>query len=1014
MKLQFKYQKFQADSAEAICRVFLGQEYNTQKYIIDKGIAPADSNDMFEDLDVFGFNNAPIILPERRLLENINKVQMENFIQPSKELEKISKTHIPLNLTVEMETGVGKTYTYIKTIFELNKRYGWTKFIVIVPSIAIREGVAKTFDITQDHFAEEYNKKINFFIYNSDHPTDIETFASSSEINVMIINSQAFASQKEARKIDKKLDQFRSRRPIDIIAKTNPILIIDEPQSVLGPVASASLDKFNPLMTIGYSATHRDPFNMVYRLDALEAYNKKLVKKIAVTGISESNVTGTEAYFYLKDITTYKDKNPTASLEFDVKTKSGSITSKTFKVDVGYNIFEHTNGLQAYKGFVVSNINANTGELSFTNNVSIKLGEVINNMNENQVRRVQIRETILAHIKKEEQLFDQHIKVLSLFFIDEVSKYKDYEREDTKGLYARIFEEEYANIVEDYVGNLDTSNEYKKWLKKTLDSIPSAHTGYFSEDKNHHFINGKIDKEGSSTDIDAYDLIMKNKERLLDRHEPVRFIFSHSALKEGWDNPNVFQICTLKPSDPTKSTIRKRQEVGRGMRLCVNDNGVRMDSAALGDKDVHNVNLLTVIANESYADFAGALQKELAESIVDRPREVSLSLFQDKLIKDNDGNEVVIDDELASDIYSNLKNIGYIKDKKVTDKYIQDRNNDQLAFPESISQYSDGIKNILASIYTNEIEIIDTHENVDIKLNDQFYKKEFKDLWNKINVKSIYSVNFDSDELIKKSIEKLNSDLQVRPIEIEVTTASMSKIDSKEKAIAGSLFGRQQIKRITINSSDIKQQYDLVGEIVKQTGLTRNTIIKILKGIEECVFNQFKVNPEEFISKVSNQINEQKATLLIEHITYEATTDTYDDNIFTEANLKGNIKSTMETVKNVFDRLLSDSQVERDFATELEKAEDVVVYAKLPSGFYIKTPVGNYNPDWAVVFKEGSVKHIYFIAETKGSMETLQLTPIARAKKHCAIEHFKAISNGVVKYDIVSDYKALLTKVMAG
>ena len=1013
MKLQFKYQKFQADAAEAVCNVFTGQEYNTQRYIIDKGIANTDSKDMFEDVDVYGFNNAPIILPDCKLLKNINRIQMENFLEPSKELAKISKTHIPLNLTVEMETGVGKTYTYIKTIFELNKRYGWTKFIVIVPSIAIREGVFKTFDITQEHFAEEYSKKISFFIYNSDHPTDIESFATSPDINVMIINSQAFASQKEARKIDKKLDQFRSRRPIDIIAKTRPILIIDEPQSVLGPIASASLDKFNPLMTIGYSATHKEPFNMVYRLDALEAYNKKLVKKIAVTGISESGVTGTEAYFYLKDILTYTDKNPTASLEFDVKTKAGGIVSKTFKVDEGFNVFEHTNGLQAYKGFVVSSINALTGELSFTNNISIKLGEVINNRNENQVRRVQIRETILAHLKKEEQLFDQHIKVLSLFFIDEVSKYKDYDQEDTRGIYAKMFEEEYADIVENYIGNLDTSNEYKGWLKKTTGSIPSIHAGYFSEDKNHHFINGKIDKEGASTDISAYDLIMRNKELLLDRNQPVRFIFSHSALKEGWDNPNVFQICTLKPSDAKKSTVRKRQEVGRGMRLCVNDKGVRMDSAALGDKDVHNINLLTVIANESYADFAGALQKELADSIADRPREVSLGLFQNKLIKDSAGNEVTIDDTLAALIYSELTNKGYISNKKVTEKYIQDRNNDQISFSENISTYSEGIKNILASIYTNEIEIINTHNSVDIQLcEDRFYRKEFKDLWHRINGKSIYSVDFDSEELITKAIDKLNTDLQIRAIEIEVSTANMKQIESKEKAMEGSLFGRQQIKRVTIKSDDIKQPYDLVGEIVKQTGLTRNTIIKILTGIQETTFDLFKVNPEEFISKVSNLINEQKATLLIEHITYEKTTDTYSDNIFTEANLRGQVDATMETVKNVFDRLLSDSKVEREFATELEKAEDVIVYAKLPSGFYIKTPVGNYNPDWAVVFKEGTVKHIYFVAETKGSMETLQLTPIAQAKKHCAIEHFKAISDGVVKYDIVDSYKALLEKVM--
>ena len=624
MKLQFKHQKFQADAAKAVVDVFAGQPYLTPSYMMDRGSGYIQQS-LTEDSDFIGFSNQKIVkeLNDELILNRIKKIQRDNQIQPSNKLEG------RYNLTIEMETGVGKTYTYIKTMYELNKHYGWSKFIIVVPSIAIREGVYKTFQVTQEHFAEEYGKKIRFFIYNSAQLTEIDRFASDSSINVMIINSQAFnAKGKDARRIYMKLDEFRSRRPIDIIAKTNPILIIDEPQSVEGKQTKESLKQFNPLMTLRYSATHKSDsiYNMVYRLDALEAYNKHLVKKIAVKGITESGSTATESYVYLESINLSKSA-PTATIQFDYKGAKG-IRKLTRVVSEGYNLYDNSGQMEEYKdGFVVSRIDGRDDSVEFLNGVKVYAGDVIGKVNEDQLRRIQIRETILSHIERERDLFYKGIKVLSLFFIDEVAKYKQYNAtgDPINGIYADMFEEEYKDIVD----NLQTKfgeDEYLKYINVISES--STHAGYFSIDKKGKMVDSKLKdkKEKTSDDVDAFDLIMKNKELLLDRDpikSPVRFIFSHSALREGWDNPNVFQICTLKQSS---SDVRKRQEVGRGLRLCVNQDGERMDTNVLGN-DVHNVNVLTVIASESYDSFAKGLQAEIAEAVADRPKSITPELF---------------------------------------------------------------------------------------------------------------------------------------------------------------------------------------------------------------------------------------------------------------------------------------------------------------------------------------------------------------------------------------------------
>ncbi|MGYP001624084109 len=1016
MKLQFKHQKFQADAAKAVVDVFAGQPYLTPTYMMDRGVGYQQS--ITDEEDFTGWRNERIVpeLSDKIILEHLQKVQRANQIKPSEKLEG------RYNLTIEMETGVGKTYTYIKTMYELNKHYGWSKFIVVVPSIAIREGVYKSFQVTQEHFAEEYGKKIRFFIYNSSQLTEIDRFASDSSINVMIINSQAFnAKGKDARRIYMKLDEFRSRRPIDIIAKTNPILIIDEPQSVEGAQTKERLKEFHPLLTLRYSATHKTDsiYNMVYRLDAMEAYNKRLVKRIAVKGITESGSTATDGYVYLEGINLSK-ADPTATIQFDFKGATG-IRKKTAKVGIGFNLYDNSGNLDEYKnGFVVKFIDGRDNSVEFLNGIKIFAGDVVGKVSEEQLRRIQIRETILSHIERERQLFHKGIKVLSLLFIDEVAKYKQYDEAGNpyNGIYAEMFEEEYNDIV----GNMEREfgdEDYIQYLNAI--SAHDTHAGYFSIDKKGKMTDSKVSdkKEKTSDDIDAYDLIMKNKELLLDRdpkRSPVRFIFSHSALREGWDNPNVFQICTLKQSS---SEVRKRQEVGRGLRLCVNQDGERMDVNVLGN-DVHTVNVLTVIASESYDSFAKGLQTELADAVVGRPVAVTADLFKGKVITDIKGNEQVVDRELAQAIHFDLIVNGYIDKKGIlTDKYYTDKANGEIKVAEEVADSRDAIINILDSVYDSRAMQPENarDKNVELQVDpEKLAMPEFKALWQRISPKSVYVVDFDTDELVKKSIDAINQKLHVSKVFFKVETGTMEEIKSRDELLEGSAFSKSKSstydssKRIHTNNS---VKYDLVGKIVSETGLTRKAVVEILVGIEKTVFDQFAYNPEEFIIKASDLINDEKATAIVQHITYNVLNEHYDTDIFTEPTIKGKLgTNVMKAQRHLYDHIVYDSTNERDFASDLDTNTNIAVYVKLPDSFYIATPVGKYNPDWAIAFYEGAVKHIYFVAETKGSMSSMQLRLIEESKIHCAREHFKAISNGNVVYDVVDSYQTLLNKVM--
>jgi type III restriction enzyme len=1022
MRLKFKNQKFQADAAKAVCDVFEGQPRQEVTYQMDRGAAQYAQ--LVDDECFVGYLNTPIVheLSDAVILENIQKIQRAHQIAPSGKIESKGSA-AKFNLTVEMETGVGKTYTYIKTMFELNKRYGWTKFIIVVPSVAIREGVFKSFQVTRDHFMQDYQdapcKTIDFFIYDSNNLTAIDDFANSSGIKAMIINSQGFNSRKEeARRIFKKLDAFRSRKPIDVIKRTNPILIIDEPQSVEGSATKDQLALFNPLFMLRYSATHKadSVYNMVYRLDAMEAYNKKLVKKIAVKGISISGSTGTEGYLYLESINLSKGA-PTATIEFE--TKGSKALRKIRKtVGEGFNLYENSGDMSVYKtGYTIVKIDGRDNSVELSSGKKIYAGCIIGAVNPAHLRRIQIRETILSHIERERELFAKGIKVLSLFFIDEVKNYRTYEGGNkANGIYADIFEEEYNAILDEYQASA-FHGEYEKWLLDESRAARTTHEGYFSIDKNKQFVDSKIGdkKEKTSDDAVAYDLIMKDKERLLSRSEPVRFIFSHSALREGWDNPNVFQICTLKDG---KSEVRKRQEVGRGLRLSVNQDGERMDVSLLGES-VHDINILTVIASESYDSFAKELQTELADCVAYRPRKVEKSLFEGKVIKDKAGNEEVIDGELAQIIYESLIENDYVRKGQLTDKYYADKKSGGLEMADEIADSAESIVCILDSIYNPAAAKPDDARanNVELKVRDtKLQSKEFKELWARISGKSAYVVDFSSAELIEKAVQALNDKLRISKVRVHIEQGELDKIKSKEGLKAGAEFKKKQSRDEDLSvgaSSSVK--YDLVGKLAAETKLTRSDIVKILNKVDKVVIKQFENNPEEFIIQAAELIRDEIATVVIRHIKYNKLTQSYDTSLFTEPSIKGKLGiNAMTADRHLFDHVKYDSDTERKFAENLEtRTAEVAVYIKLPSGFYINTPVGKYNPDWAIAFHEGSLKHIYFVAETKGTMQEMQLREIELAKEHCAQEHFHAISGADVKFKIISTYDELL-KIVKG
>lgn len=1032
MKFQFKIQQYQTDAIDAVVQAFNGQGfYNGIKYNRDLGKQDFTKiqqitflgEDEVDPLDDTGYKNELVHLTDEQLLKNIHNIQTKNNIKLSSNLVKDLGA---CSLDIEMETGTGKTYVYIKTMFELNKKYGWSKFIVVVPSIAIREGVKKTFEQTVDHFMEHYGKKARFFVYNSSNLNQLDNFSSSSGINVMIINTQAFASSlkedgksKEARIIYSKRDEFASRRPIDVIKANRPIIILDEPQKMGGEVTQKALKNFNPLFSLNYSATHKTEHNMVYVLDALEAFNQRLVKKIEVKGFEVKNFRGTDSYLFLDEIVLSKNKPPMARIELEIGYNK-SINRETRILGVGDDLYYVSQEMEQYKdGYTISEIDPISNTVTFLNGDVISTGDVVGDVSEKDMIRIQIRETIASHFEKEESLFNKGIKTLSLFFIDKVEHYRQYDEDGNEllGEYGIIFEQEYTDILNQYITLSDTP--YTRYLKEMCSDASAVHKGYFSIDKKGKAIDSKV-KRGTdlSDDISAYDLILKNKERLLSFDEPTRFIFSHSALREGWDNPNVFQICTLKHSD---SNTAKRQEVGRGLRLCVNQDGNRMDVQTCGDT-VHDINKLTVIASESYKTFVADLQKDIKAVLYDRPSKATMEYFEGKTILVGE-QETILDTKQAKAIYKYLLKNDYIDDDdNVTDEYRADVVNNELApLPIDLMPMSDGIHKLIQGIFDESVldEMISNAHETKVKdnpLNDNFYKKEFQTLWNHINHKYAYAVSFDSDELIKKSIEHINAKLFVSELQYTTSIGSQKTDMNQYEVERGATFETAKTKTQRLSHTQTSSvKYDLIGKIAQGTKLTRLTVATILKGIEPQKLYMFKNNPEEFIAKVIRLIKEQKATMIVEHITYNQIDGSYDSDIFTSEKNSQSIDKAFKAKKHIQDYVFTDGSaeqsVERRFAQDLDSANEVCVYAKLPKGFHIPTPVGNYSPDWAIAFNEGTVKHIYFIAETKGSMSTMDLRPIEKAKIDCARKLFNDVSTSKVRYEAVDDYQSLLNVI---
>lgn len=1004
MKLKFKVQPYQTNAVESVVDCFAGQPHNAGiTYRIDPGVSKQVR------AEETGFKNADLMLTEAQLLANIHAVQRRQNLPMSEKL--ISSTGSKINLDIEMETGTGKTYCYIKSIFELNKRYGWNKFIIMVPSIAIREGVYKSLEITADHFTESYGKKVRPFVYNSKQLHHLESFASDAGINVMVINIQAFAAKgADNRRIYDELDDFQSRRPIDVISSNRPILILDEPQKMEGKATLEALPKFKPLAILRYSATHKSTHNKIHRLDALDAYNQKLVKKIAVRGISMKGLAGSTAYLYLESIEISK-KAPVARVEMEIKQASGEIKRKVMRLEKRANLYDESNKLDQYDGFVISQIDYNNDTVEFTNGHKLTAGEATGDVTEATIRRIQIRETIKAHLEKEQKLFPQGIKVLSLFFIDEVVKYRDYGQADEKGEYGRIFEEEYELLKAEYLGELALDNEeYRKHLAKI--NTGRTHEGYFSIDKKTKRLKDPEigAKAVDSDDVDAYDLILKNKERLLSFEEPVRFIFSHSALREGWDNPNVFVMCMLKHSD---NTISRRQEVGRGLRLCVNQSGDRMDHPAT----VHEINVLTVVASESYKDFVGNLQKEISDSLSSRPRKADEAYFTGKTIKTDTGT-LLITPSMAKQIYKYLLKNDYTDDAdQIAEAYHKAKAEGTLApLPEELAPHAEQILALVDSVFSAAQlpDVGDDRKPKTNPLNANFKKKEFQELWGRINRRAVYRVEFDSEELIANCIKTLNKELRVSPLQYTIQIGIQGDQITDAQLKQGDGFQLQTTSTETHNASIHSMvKYDLLGKIAENAHLTRSTVAIIFKALEPAIFAQFKQNPEHFISEASRLINEQKATIIIERLSYDEVAGSYDTNIFTAGQSKQDFTKASEKLKNhIYDYVITDSKTERAFVTELDTSAEVVVYAKLPRGFLIPTPVGDYNPDWAISFKEGAVKHIYFVAETKGSMSSMDLREIEKTKIECARKFFDKINHRIeadkVKYDVIDSYSRLM------
>jgi type III restriction enzyme len=977
MKLQFNAElDYQQDAINAVAGIFEGQDTLQSNFSVMQ-IKKGPQDDLFTNQTELGTGNKLNLLDDE-LLDNIRNIQLKNGLKQSDKLE--SK-----DFTIEMETGTGKTYVYLRTVFELNKRFGFTKFIIVVPSVAIKEGVYKSLQITEQHLKDHFeNTPYDYFVYDSSDLSQVRGFATNDAIQIMVINIDAFRKsfadtdkESKANIIHRPNDRMNGMKPIEFIRDTNPIVIIDEPQSVDTTAKSKeAIQSLNPLCTLRYSATHKDKHNLMYKLDSIDAYERKLVKQIEVASI---DVKDGHNNAYIRLLSVDNKKSPiTAQIEFDAM-QNRQVKRVTKKVRSGADLLELSGGRDVYDGYVVNDIYCEPGNeyIDFTSKPDIlRLGESVGDVDPDEYKRLQIRKTIEEHLDKELKLTPLGIKVLSLFFIDKVANYRFYDDEGNaqKGKYALMFEEEYRGLIKkpkyhSLFGEVDTES-----------LVEAVHDGYFSIDKSGKSKGQIKDTSGTTQlDEDAYNTIMRDKEWLLSFGCKLKFIFSHSALKEGWDNPNVFQICTL---NETSSVIKKRQEIGRGLRLAVNQDGERVHG--------FEVNTLTVMANESYEQFVEQLQKEIEDEEGIRFGVVEKHLLASVVIETADHQQTYLGAEASETIWGHLFDQNYIdKNGKVQDALRTDINNNAVDLPVAYQPYASQIISALKKV-AGSLNIKNQADKKPIALNKAlFLGDEFKQLWERIKYQTTFRVEFDVDALIGKCIDDIKNELVVGKAKF---------VYSKGKAvIERSGIGLNDIheSRSVYEAHDYKLP-DIVSYLQNETQLTRRSLVTIL--LQCGRLNDFKNNPQKFVDEVSAIIKRQMRHFIVDGIKYEKIGDNhyYAQELFETEELVGYLnKNMLEAKKSVYDHVVYDSDVEAEFARSFEKSQDVKVYAKLPSWFKIETPLGNYNPDWAVLIDYDGGEKLYFVVETKGTIIGDMLRPIEKAKINCGRAHFEALGESV-------------------
>ncbi|QFG53544.1 type III restriction-modification system endonuclease [Chryseobacterium sp.] len=1008
MKIKFESSlDYQNDAINAIVDIFKGQEACTSSFTV---FSPEFINKQgLQYENETGVGNK-LVLTQSQILENVQKIQLKNGLRPAASHE-IDKEN--LDFSVEMETGTGKTYVYLKTIMEMNRQYGFSKFIIVVPSIPIKEGVYKSLQMTLDHFREHfpenlYNEK-SFFIYDSSDLASVRDFALENRIKVMVINIQAFSKDIDdtAKKGNRVILDYNDRlgyRPISLLQNTRPIVIVDEPQSTMSSaLQKKSVKNLHPLAVVRYSATHTEKINLMYKLDAVDAYNQQLVKQIEVASVQVSGAASSGAY--IKLLSLQNKKGISAKVELDVKQKDGKAKRKTVELKKNADLQQETK-LPQYADYFLKDIYVEHEYIEFTNGTEIALGNSIGEVDDLMVKRHQIRKTIEEHLDKEIRLNPKRIKVLSLFFIDAVKHYRIYDEDGNEQLgdYARIFEEEYKKLI--------VLRKYQSLFQeiKDLDTeVSLVHNGYFSIDKKAKASNKKEkfeffkDTSGAvKADEDTYNLIMKDKEKLLSFDSKLRFIFSHSALKEGWDNPNVFQICTLKEAG--SSETRRRQEIGRGLRLAVNQAGERVYG--------FETNTLTVMASESYQDFVDNLQKE-----IEQDTGIKFGVLQDhsfgSVVVDMHGNEpVYLGHEKSKEIFDFFLLKGYInKTGKIQDLLKTDILENQVDLGQEFESH---IKEQILKEITRtagKINIKSSDDKITVKLNKHvFLSDEFKSLWDKIKFKTTYSVDFDSQKLINTCISHIDARIVINGGKVIYNKGKLTMCEG------GLLVKEEEISYDTVKQ-EVHLLPDIIGYLQNETRLTRKSIAKILQGVSN--LNYFKVNPQKYIEGCIDVINEAMRMHIVDGIVYKKMGDQeyYSQQLFENEELTGYLKSNaVESSKSPYEYTVYDSNIEMNLATEFEKNKNVKVYAKLPDWFKIDTPLGKYNPDWAVLFEIDCKEELYFVVESKGTLGYEFLRPSEKGKIDCGKKHFEELAKGTgykMKLEYVTNNEEFVDKAMS-